>query len=317
MPDWSNFKETDRQQWMLQASQEAKGNTDIRKLAYQLEGFGGFSPFLTADEAFFLPSVDTHATLPGVHIVEKTASRANEIALRMLERGASCLWFHVGENWNLEDLLAGIYIEMVPVILDVPLANGPFCADLQTFLQQLSPEAAANILIAGNREIQTHQMIRLDALQDFRSRSHQIHQAMQLREVENEKALLLVIELKPDFFAQVAELRFIHQLNQRQDLPNPVFVIAKTSPVKEEWSEIHPLIPVTYQLLSAHLGMAHAAFGMDTSMGDELSRISLHCQHILQQEGKTGMVSDPLAGSYLTDQIMHVLERSKISALGD
>ncbi len=310
MPDWSNFREINRQQWMMQASQDSKGNTDIQHLVYQMEGVQGFSPFLTAEEGLFLPPVDTPSTLPGVRIVEETAVRANEMALRMLERGAGCLWFDVLANWALKELLADIFLEMVPVILNIPGKSETFFAELQAVRQQMSAEAKVNLLITGNQEIETHHMIRLNAKHDFRSRAQQIHQAMQSPAVDDKKSVLLEVELKTDFFAQVAELRFIHQCHQLRKETYPLFIVAKPGPVLEEWSEIHPMIPVTYQLLSAHLGMAHAAFGLDTSMGEELCRISLHCQHILQEEGKTAIVSDPLAGSYLTDQMIQLLDQA-------
>jgi len=228
----------------------------------------------------------------------------------MLERGAGCLWFDVQENWSPKELLAGIFIEMVPVILDVPVNGDAFVAELQAIRQQMSKEAAANLLISGNQENATHQIIRLASNHDFRSRAQQVHHAIQSSNVDDKKAVLLEVELKTDFFAQVAELRFIHQCYQLRKETNALFIVAKSSPVLEEWSEIHPLIPVTYQLLSAHLGMAHAAFGLDTSIGEELCRISLHCQHILQEEGKTAIVSDPLAGSYLTDQMIQLLDQA-------
>jgi hypothetical protein len=152
---------------------------------------------------------------------------------------------------------------------------------------------------------------------DFRERSETL--AKECRTILHShpgKGCFISIELKPDFLAQIAEIRQIHRFFQQPDFAGLPFFIACTSVIpREDWSQIHPMIPITYQLLSAHLGMSHAAFGPDTSHEEELVRQSLFCQHVFQEESRIGKVADPMAGAYMTDQIEAMMAEVSFSYL--
>ncbi len=308
--EWDEFNRANLGEWLSQAEADMKGKSDIHAWKYSASGLPEISPFLTQDEAPNFPSMSVVPTLQGVCIEGGSPEECNMLALRMLENGASCLWITVRDDWNPEVVFKDIYLEMITTIITVDPEPANFVDAMHAFLQHETPETRKKIILPSIFQTATHRPVLLSADMDFGSRAAQLRKAVTwVKEGNIAGGLFIHVQLKADFMAQIAELRNIRMLTQDiTQFPESVFIAATTAVPKELKESIHPLIPVCYQLLSAWLGMSSAAFGMPVSEGEELARLSLNIQHIFTEEGKLDYVSDPMAGSYLTDSLCRLMQ---------
>ena len=122
--------------------------------------------------------------------------------------------------------------------------------------------------------------------------------------IDNSKKLIVTIELKKDFLAQIAELRAFRIIwaNHGNAEENLIIIgIVNGDTLISE--EVHPLIVANYQMLSAYLGMSNFICGYDTTQTEELVRLSLNIQHIFSEESRLTSVADPVAGSYIVEAL--------------
>ncbi|HMQ07231.1 MAG TPA: methylmalonyl-CoA mutase family protein [Saprospiraceae bacterium] len=118
---------------------------------------------------------------------------------------------------------------------------------------------------------------------------------------------MIIIELSNHILFQIALLRAIRLYTQKKNMINDVKILAicrHTAQYAEE-----RLISETLQSISARLGGAHY-ISFEPVMDEEkdFSREKIHIQNILDFETQLNRISDPVAGSYvlenLTEQIL-------------
>lgn len=112
---FTGFNTVSSQQWKEQIIKDLKG-IDFNTLLWKTANGFDVKPFYTAEDVTAGEPVFTHHDWEIAEWISvKDEKQANHDALAALNGGASALVFHLDGNRNLEQLLAGIYIEHIAI----------------------------------------------------------------------------------------------------------------------------------------------------------------------------------------------------------
>ena len=285
------FDKVSRQEWIAKANIDLKGKVAADELVYHVEEGISFSPFITDKDVFLTDSLVGPKTKTGIKVLAGSEIEANKKALKMLNLGAEVLAFNTKSDVDLSALFDGIYLEMIIIIL--------YCDDVDTVNKKV------NRFLKENYEGKSTQIVLMSASDGVNLRyddsfTHRMQKVSQLlKNREDEDNFFLIIELKKDFLAQIAELRAIRKMADGAS----IYIVALISTASFDGSDIHPLIISNYLLMSAYMGMADYVFGVPYEGDEEIARLCLHIQNILKEESGLNFVVDPTAGSYIIEKL--------------
>lgn len=296
MIDWSEFNKMNTEEWMTKVDADLKGKKFAKDFLYNVEDDFQVSPFVTdtlGTTTIGSPQMSNSA----VWIEAKSAVEANQEALYHLNHGPEYLIIElVDSEWSYENLFKGIHLDMIGVVLLVSDKIEEYQIKLNNYLKENYGETPTNVVIGSQ-----HQNI-LSSSTSFKDRLSRCKE-MANNAIENEVSIVL-LDLKQDFFAQVAELRAMRKIwfNAGKTSSN-LKIIAFVDGKKFTNTEVHPLIIFNYLLMSAYLGVCDVVAVKNGNNDQELMRLSLNIQHILKEESGFGHVNDPVAGSYIIESL--------------
>lgn len=314
---WDEFEKVSTSDWLKKANTDLKGKKQAEDFIYQVCNDLDCSPFLTDDDVFYSKPICSTPTKSGVHIQAGHPVAANSKAICMLAYGVEALSFDVNDTWELDLLFSNIYLDMVSVILNVEGSIDVVRQKVDVYIKQKYSEKTTNIIIISAKENHGPGIyLRYDSTVTERLNLIKSH----LDEMALNKSItlpIIVLDLKKDFLAQIAELRAIRIRMEQYKTLHPemssgVLLISRIHQDAYISDQIHPLIISNYLIMSSYLGMSDFSFGVSYGEDEEAARLCLNIQHIFKEESNLGHVSDPVAGSYiiekLTEQMLLHLE---------
>jgi hypothetical protein len=292
-----DFKKVTSAEWKAKANLDLKGKISAESLSYNVEDSISFSPFLTQDDVALSDPINGPQTLAGIKIIASNVDEANAKAKTMLYNGAQALAFDVDMDTSLHVLFDGIFLEMITVIL---FCNHPdkMHERVQSYVSDHYFNKMTNVSV-----INKDQNRFLQYSETFAQRMSKVKKTL-AHWPNNQYNVHIVVELKKDFLAQIAELRAIRRLFDVQYGSDKLLTIFTViHPDSYVSAEEHPLIIANYLLMSAYFGMADTAFGISYDQDEELARLCLNIHHILNEESGLNFVKDPTAGAYIIEKL--------------
>lgn len=292
MLKWDEFHKVSEEEWKSKIDLDLKGKKNAADFAYDVEGDYFVDPFITSvaqQELFtnFAPSKSC------IKIQSLDTSIANVQAKKYLNYGVSALIFTIDEATDYSVLFNEIYVELIDVFLLVAGNQSIAIANWDKYLQD-NPSAHSIILL-------NNQVNKLSADLTFKNRLTSFTSF--LSKHKNGQKAIIMLEMKNDFLAQVAELRAMRSIWQNNDLKSEDLLIIST--LAEEaigQSEVNPLIVANYMMMSAYFGMANFVCGF-SDQDEELARLSVNIHHIFREENLITQVQDPTNGSYIIEAL--------------
>jgi hypothetical protein len=296
MVDWSEFQKMDSEAWMAKADLDLRGKKQASDLLYNIEDDFFISPFLTQNEVV-TSLVTPSNTSAGVWIDATNIKDANNKAMHLLNFGPTYLLIKINSEFtSFEELFYGIHLEMVAVVLMASRKLPELELLLKSYLDKYYHNKTTNInLISSSDNLIRSNITFKNRLKLFGGIS---------KNSAKDKITTVLIALKKDFLAQIAELRAMRAIwiNNGND-PSSLFIISIVDDQDISNIEVHPLIQINYLLMSAYLGMSNVATVKEVTNDVELMRLSLNIQHILTEESNFGYVNDPMSGSYIIESL--------------
>ena len=314
---WDEFEKVSTSDWLKKANIDLKGKKQAEDFIYQVCDGVNCSPFLTEGDVLSAKPIYGPPCKSGVHIVADHPVAANSKAISMLSYGVEALSFDVNDTWDLDLLFGNIYLDMISVILKVEGSIDVVRQKVDVYIKQNYSGKTTKIIIISAKEnhgpgiylkYECTVSERLNLI-----KSHLDEMAL----IKSTTVPIIVLDLKKDFLAQIAELRAIRKRMQQYKTVHPemkseVVLISRIHQDAFISDQIHPLIISNYLIMSSYLGMSDFSFGVCFENDEEATRLCLNIQHIFKEESNLGHVSDPVAGSYiiekLTEQMLLHLE---------
>ena len=291
MLTWNEFAKADTQAWKEKATADSKGKFIVEDLVYNVEDDFIVDAFTTSSFSH-IPITGIH-TQSGMYVdtIDKSASALNKSILQHLQSGVDSLILVVHEDADLHTLLAGIYPDALSITLITDMHIHVLENKVKNYIQEVYPDKASQIHIPVQKRLLLSQDLkfsqRLSSYCDFLNHTN-VHEK-----------LALDLTLKQDFLAQIAELRAYRILWNRSGRPSEHLRIV-SSPHYGTNQDVHPMIVVNYQMMSAILGNSDVA-AIPMVSDSEHVRLSLNLMHIFKEECRLGVVQDPVAGAYLPE----------------
>ena len=308
MVRWDEFEKISTSEWLKKINIDLKGKKLAEDYTYLVcEGLE-CSPFLTESDVPSAPPLLGPHTKPGVHIIADQPSAANHKAHSMLSYGAEALSFIIDESWDFNILFEGIYLDMIHVILKTEGDIDTVRKKVEDYTNKNYSKKNTNIFVISAEETK-RTGIHLKYKHTVKERLQLLKSYLNEMPVnQNAGYLVITLDLKKDFLAQIAELRAIrkHLENYKTSHPeikNEVLLISQIHPDAYNPEQIHPLIVSNYLIMSSYLGMSDFSFGISYDEDEEAARLCLNIQHIFNEESYLGDVSDPVAGSYIIEKL--------------
>lgn len=293
--DWNEFEQPDYQAWMDRVSKELKG-TSIQSLNLDI-GDQTLNPFILKREAqanVHIRQLDHWQA--GVCIRVESAAQANRDILGWLQAGASYLHLHVSagfSDWGI--LFDKVQLDWIHTRVD---ASEDSCVSLQRWLSKGKSECADQVFY-GKSIVAFEQSI--PSIQSFVATvSHW-----------QEKNMLVNFPLGNAFFENIAYARALRLIWQEKKPSNAEALYIHASidaSVLIPDNNTNAIISTT-QALAAVLGVVDFLVlePYHTQDKDFYKRIFLNIQHILTMESHVGQVHDPMAGSYIVEEMTNIL----------
>lgn len=294
MINWNAFSKMDTDAWMEKANQDSKGKYVAEDFVYNVENDFFISPFTDFQGDNYPDTLFNTRTKSGIFITSMDSKTANTTAIHYLGTGVESLLFHVDTETDYSILLKDIFLEYVTIFL-LPKADNHICLKhLDAYIEQNLTNNSGNIIF-----VEDDQKI-LKAEQSFRYRLTLFVQW--IKNIPKGSTFTLFVEPKSDFLAQIAELRALRILWHDHNFPLHDLKIIVTSTPHQSNSDIHPLIIENYKLMSAYLGMSDlVAIRMEDDL--EMTRLLLNMTYIFKEESRLNAVLDPVAGSYIIENL--------------
>lgn len=297
---WDDFKKFDSETWKEKAAADSKGKYEVDKLNYNVEGDFLVDAFITSQSTAPAPLTRIH-TKSGLYldIAGYSETVINGYILKHLPSGVDSLIIACDDNVELETLLAGVFPDMIEIILLTHGEKSILKKSVASYIEKINPSKRDQIAIL------VHSQFELSADQKFSDRLSVFNSQMQ--KLDQDETLLLKLNLKNDFIAQISELRALRTIWSQSGRSENNLVIIAVSYIGDT-QDINPLIVTNYQLMSAVLGSSNIA-AIVYSLDDEQVRLSLNLMHIFREESRLDFVYDPLAGAYLPEALTEQMVR--------
>ncbi|KXK37746.1 MAG: hypothetical protein J5I52_02115 [Saprospiraceae bacterium] len=296
MLNWDEFQKQSSAQWMSSADKSSRGKYQAEALKYDVEGDFSVSVFVTERPDSTSP-VDAAETASCVKILVTSAIEANELARTFLEYSPDAILFEIHGEVDLKVLLRDIYIDMISVFLEVH-------GDAQKVKEQVDEYICAHYTDRSvHLEVMGQGTIKLSSQMKFKERLNMFN----LWSSRCNSGLILELEIKNDFIAQIAELRAMRRLWKKHGhQPENLTILAHCNATTD--GDISPMIVESYQVLSTIMGGSD--YVVTTFIEDkERTRLGINMMHIFRNESRMTQVIDTVAGAYLpevlTEEMVH------------
>ena len=304
MIDWTPFKKMDADEWMTKVDADLNGKKLASEFIHNIEGDFIVSPFLT-DAPKYPNLALPNQTKAAIFIETEDSEVANEKALKYLNLGVEILIFISQSGYtDLMRIFRNVHLEMISVLFLIKENDHKFEVQLAYYLTTQYPNKKVDVSI----HLQDENIIS----QDLTYKNRLIKFGKKARSIENTGKNIVQLELKRDFFGQIAELRAMRNIwalagNDANDL----FILAIVKDENIENASVHPLTISNFKLMSAYMGMSDTAVVISDPNNEEQIRLNLNIQHIFREESSLQSVSDPFLGAYiieaLTDQMTNIV----------
>jgi hypothetical protein len=296
MLEWGEFNKMTTEEWKSKVDLDLKGKKLASDFAYNVEGDFKVDPFITQNQNINSLSLPPIFTKSCIWIKVSDAKSGNQKALNFLSLGTESLVIEMDNDLDFEVLFEGIYLDMITVFLIVKENGDALKSKLSAYIATYYPLENVNILLLfinknklGFEDSFKGRLVRFNSLVDDTPQGNQ---------------LLVLVELKKDFLAQIAELRALRTIwMKKKAKAENLILIACFNEKSILDDEIHPLIISNYLLMSACFGLSNFASGIPEDFDSELARLCLNIQHIFKEESNLQMVADPVSGSYLIETL--------------
>ena len=291
--NWNEFNKISTEEWKAKAEADLKNKNSTINFFYNVEGDYTIDSFITETIDGNNLRFD-HIPTSCIRIREFDAKIANNLTLRYLSQGSSAILFSINEHTNFEILLDGIHLDMIQLVFEI---HGDVDQTKNKWMEYFTQckYQNTNPFFTNPNEIISYQSYFKSRIQSFRQIA---------KNTPNSEMVVVTVELKKDFLAQVAELRAFRIIwSSHGHAAENLIIIGIVNGDTLENEQVHPLIVANYQMLSAYLGMSNFICGYDTTQTEELVRLSLNIQHIFNEESRLTSVADPVAGSYIVEAL--------------
>jgi len=299
MSMWDTFPSVSKEQWLEKITADLKGKSPND---FFVNGGSGqlIEPWYHKDDtkhAISIPGRTLDRTLLGRYISVEDAGEANKAALASLEGGSSYLHFKINKSIELNQLLAGIHLEMITSVWDVD--------DTEPF--ELSP-------VLSDAKDDIHLYPESHGIIDLKEKSDLVEAFLSAEDMIIKSDMTSRITCQIPFghayienITTVLAIRLLHaNLCEAYNIDKNELPLIIEGHIKPEVrsDEIHQdLISIT-QIMTA---MFSADVDVICPLADEDSaenqRLIRQVFHVLTMEGHLGKVKAPYAGSYALEKI--------------
>ncbi len=292
------FEKPTHAQWLEKIKKDLKGQKNVEDLDYSTENlrFNNFED-ISKNETFE-PLVQQHPK-SCVMCAGKNSHEKNVLALAFLELGVEALGFEIGAEDDVQVLFKDIYLDMIDVLCFYDEDS-----TLEKFQNSSTHNSNHNIIF-----IRKNQKLEHVTLSENKSFEERIKTFKSLVGQEDCTSLFVRLSLKNEFLPQIAELRAYNRIWSQTKKSGDLIIAAEMPFLSVEDSEVHPLIIYNYLNMSARMGMANYIIHPPFESVDELARLTLNINHILTEESRFSVVSDPIAGAYIIEQMTETIVR--------
>lgn len=306
MIEWNTFAKVNRADWMAKASADLKGKIDVHSLKYIVDEHISIDPFLTKDEVNTSLSIPFPSPAIGVEVMYTHDAEGNQKIKKMLTLGAEAIKIKVSEHTDFEVLLEGIYLEMITLILSVQDHFDHTQKKINTYISNYYPNQRLEVYTINASEYFVFMDAEASVSERIKHLKHVLNQCLKTLD----KTIFVVVELKADFLAQIAELKVFRKIISDYGFPTQnIKIYSKIKEKNNSVVDINPLIVSSYDILSAYLGCSDIVFSLPFDKDEESTRLSLNVQHILVQESNINVVHDALSGSYIVEKMIEEMQK--------
>ncbi len=294
MLTWSEFNKQNTADWKAKAQADSKGKYDVEQLNYNIENDFIVDAFLTDIENHIVPISGIQSS-SGLFAEISSGDEliSNKRILKQLHNGVDNLILKTRNSVNLSTLLHGIFPDMINIVLLTDEDKVSLENEVAQYVSEVYSDKKTSLCIL----IQNPIVLKAD--QKFSTRLTSFSMAMQ--SALSDCKMTVVVELKTDFIAQIAELRamrYVWAQSGRSDHDLQIISIVPSI----EHPEVNRMIISNYLLMSGFIGNSNI-IAPTLQDDDESVRLMINMMHIFREESRLDLVSDPLAGAYLPDAI--------------
>jgi hypothetical protein len=298
-----SFKKPALSEWLQKAEKDLRGKKSIEELHYQVDNLT-FSSFITENEALKPHPIVRPAALSAVLCAEGDTQLKNKNALKALECGVRSVAWVISDSDSPEVLFKDIFLDMIDILCYVDHPSGAIKMKQAADRGYYGQPVRIHTIDRSDRG----QYTRLDHNMTFTERIH--HFKISLRERQTTQQIFYAdVDLKKEFLPQIAELRALRRIWEKENQTAELVITAHIPLDYFKNTEVHPLIICNYLIMSGKMGMADYVMSLPFDENDELARLSLNIQHILDEESRFSEVSDPAAGSYIVEEMTETFAR--------
>ncbi|MBK8079408.1 MAG: hypothetical protein IPK25_03405 [Saprospiraceae bacterium] len=315
MDNFFSFPSSDKNIWLQKVTEDVKGKKNIEEFFQNIDGIT-IDPFYTeADLSDFHEPLDRlfEVVERGLRLNIDHETKNHEYIKRFLECGASALQLDIKSGIAPEDLLSGIFAEYIFMHL--------ICKDKDQALlfseymeNQYKDKSTLTFIQVENKIIYPLQTIICDidvSKEVIGPLSIFLKEAEEKIQEAKPYRCILNVSIGKNFLLSISTLRAIRilweNLVAKQGFEGDIPAIVTVRPEESELSSDpnQCLIEMSYLTLSALIGNVDVFYGTYSSQETNHLLNILMMQHVFIEEGKLDTIKDPLAGSYIIEQITH------------
>lgn len=315
MDNLFSFPVSDKNEWLQKVTEDVKGKKHIEDFFLNIDGIT-IDPFYTeADISDFYEPLDRlfEVVERGIRLSIDDETKNHLYLKKFLETGASALLLDITCSMIPEDLLSGIYAEYIFLHLVIQDKDQALLFS-HYFEHQYKDKSILTFIQCRNEMIYPPQTTICDvdvSTEVIKPLTKFLKEAEEKIRKDKPYRTLLNISIGKNFLMSIATLRAVRilweNLITKQGFEGDIPAIVTVTPDKHVLSSDpnQCLIEMSYVTLSALMGNVDVFYGTHT--GTETNHLLniLMMQHVFIEEGKLDTIKDPLAGSYMVEQITH------------
>lgn len=275
--------------WVQKLKKELRSD-DLTSKHQILQNGIHFDPFIVSSQSELIELTYPKNFKIGYTITVDSEEKANTQIKDLLENGLGLIRILAKTNTNWGLLFEGIYLEMLSLDIVLPsddeLNRFNLFRDTQVQHKEWqvtlrTPNQSFGVLDFTNTELDNQSSI----LQHLKA------------QLENNNDVKRVcVDTYDNLLLSIPFLRAIKHISHTNDAP----ILEANYRIQPD--EIHDLIKITNAAMWARIGGANQFFVYDPSE-ENLSRLILNIQHLMDFESKMDISEDPLAGAYVIEDL--------------
>jgi len=310
--NFDSFEKVTEAEWRAKIDKDLKGKAVASDYKYNISEGIEVTPFTTDFESKY--EINCHfpaQSKVGVRILLSSLNQNDEL-LNLLSLGAEVVAIEVDIKSDFSIILEGVFLDLIDLVLitqdDILVAK----YKLGMYIQSSGQKPPKSITYTSKSKVDLlDNELFVDGDQSFSERLLHFHRKV-INSIhhKNNDDLIVKLTLKPDFYAQIAELRVMRKIFHKEVSQHGSQIGIKILTFIDSASidkVMHPMIGANYLLLSSKFGSADMSFGFSEDSGHDLIRLSLHAQNIYNLESNLNKVTDPWAGSYTLESMTEAM----------